>query len=151
MPFQMVLLQEAVSPVDFGLVGSRREDSVSVFSIAVSSSASDDSGDDAGEVAWLVNPRHIVVASRELSVLLSAFGALSCCSLLDASSDAVWRMLSTPPAASIGYICSSAIPSMKASLSSQARTGEGGGIELDSSFHKLGERGPDFPKLKADP
>lgn len=146
----MVLLQEAVNPVGLGLVGARREDSVSVFSIAVSSS-SDDSGDDAGEEAWFVKPRHIDVASREPSVLLSAFGALSCCSLLAASSAAVWRMLSTPPAASMGYICSSAMPSMKASLSSQARTGEGGGIDPDSSFHKLGERGPDFPKLKADP
>ncbi len=40
------------------------------------------------------------------------------------------------------------MPSMKASLSSQARTGDGGPINEFSSAHKLGERCSVFPRLR---
>ena len=39
------------------------------------------------------------------------------------------------------------MPSMKASLSSQARTGDGGPINEFSSAQRLGERRPVFPRL----
>jgi hypothetical protein len=43
------------------------------------------------------------------------------------------------------------MPSMKASLSSQARTGDGGPINEFSSVQRLGERRPVFPRRKSGP
>ena len=108
---------------------------------------SDISGEEGGEVFWLVKPFHMVSRRRELSVVL-AFVAFDSSSLRLLSSTAVCRMLSVPPAVSKGYIWRRLMPSMNASLSSHARNGDEGRCSRLSSAQRLGACRVVFPRLR---
>jgi hypothetical protein len=110
-----------------------------------SSDFSDNSGEECEEAFWLVMPFQKVSRRREPSVAL-AF-AFDSSSLRLLSSTAVWRMLSMPPADSMGYPWRSPIPSVKASLSSHARNGDGGPSNKFSSAQRLGACRTVFPRL----
>lgn len=111
-----------------------------------SSELSDISGEGSGELLWSINPFHIM-SRREPSVVLG-FTVFDSSSLRPLSSTAVWRMLSIPPADSRGYTWRRLMPSMKASLSSHARNGDGGPSNKFSSAQRLGTCRTVFPRLR---
>lgn len=111
-----------------------------------SSDFSDISGEGRGEVPWLVIPFQNVSRRRVPSAVL-AFAVFDASSLRLMSSTAVWRMLSMPPADSKGYACRRVMPSVKASLSSHARNGDGGPSNKFSSAQRLGVCLIVFPRL----
>jgi hypothetical protein len=111
-----------------------------------SSDFSDIPGEESGEVFWLVMPFQKVSRRREPSVVL-AFTAFDSSSLRLLSSTAVWRMLSMPPADSRGYPWRRLMPSVKASLSSHARNGDGGPSNKFSSAQRLRTCRTVFPRL----
>lgn len=114
-----------------------------------STEISDISGEEGGEVFWLVKPFHIVSRSREPSVVVVS-AAFDSSSLRLLSSTAVWRMVSIPPADSRGYSWRSVMPSMKASLSSHARNGDEGPSSKFSSAQSVGACRTVFPSLRDD-
>lgn len=114
---------------------------------ASSSDFSDISGEEEGDVFWLVMPFQKVSRRREPSVVLD-FAAFDSSSLRLPSSTAVWRMLSIPPADFMGYPWRRLMPSVKASLSSHARSGDGGPSNNKfSSAQRLGACRTVFPRL----
>lgn len=112
-----------------------------------SSELSDVSGEEGDEVFWLVKPFHKVSRRREPSVVVT-FVAFDSSSLRFLSSTAVCRMLSMPPADSKGYAWRRPMPSMKASLSSHALSGDGGPCSKFSSAQRLGTCRVVFPRLE---
>jgi hypothetical protein len=112
-----------------------------------SSELSDVSGEEGDEVFWLVKPFHKVLRRREPSVVVISV-ALDSSSLRLLSSTAVCRMLSMPPADSKGYAWRRFMPSMKASLSSHALSGDGGPCSKFSLAQRLGACRLVFPRLE---
>lgn len=112
-----------------------------------SSDLSDISGEESGEGFWLVMPFQKVSRRREPSVAL-AFADLNSPSLRLLSSTEVWRILSMPPADFRGNSWRRVMPSVKASLNSHARNGDGGPSNKFSSAQRLGTCRTFFPRLR---